>query len=442
MYHELSMNTHSWFNFFKAKVDVMVLVLCLLITYGAWQIGVSRDNTELVKLGDVRERLERAVGDEIDFFKHNIPMIEGLYIASDVVSAEEFASFVKTFSMRDAHTILMSINFVTLDPSSQNADISVDSDGKLLAPAGKNLLEGVDLERLPELSLLDETKFDYYYPVYNQGLLIGVIVVDFNKDDLVERIENVVGDDIFWKWIDHAGGVVHEQEGEHTSLMVEEIAKIEIYEGASWTIELSKQKTPSPLWNVILAIGIFSSFLIFVLVYALSSANARVEEMAKQITLDLQKYRLALESSNNHMIITDVDGIVLYANKAAEELTGYSFEEMKGQTPRLWGRQMNDNFYRLMWKTIKEDRNVFKGIINNKRKDGTIYEANASIAPIIDNNTQELLGFVGVELDVTETNRLVRELSKRNLELTKLMDLTVERETRIRELKNQLKEKQ
>ncbi len=53
---------------------------------------------------------------------------------------------------------------------------------------------------------------------------------------------------------------------------------------------------------------------------------------------EIAKFRLALDQSFDHMIITDVDGKILYANLAAEKMTGYSRVEMQGKTPALSGK--------------------------------------------------------------------------------------------------------
>lgn len=116
-------------------------------------------------------------------------------------------------------------------------------------------------------------------------------------------------------------------------------------------------------------------------------------------------YLLALENSNQHFILTDPNGLILYANKAAEEITGYTFKEMTGNTPRLWGALMPEDFYKNLWQTIKYDRRPFLGEIKNRRKNQEEYYALVRISPIIDNN-DNLTGFVATEEDVTEEKNI------------------------------------
>lgn len=96
---------------------------------------------------------------------------------------------------------------------------------------------------------------------------------------------------------------------------------------------------------------------------------------------------------------------MLYANKAVEEVTGYTRREIIGGNPRLWGQQMSKSFYKKFWRTIKYEKKVFEGEIKNKRKNGEIYTALARIAPVI-GEKGELIGFVGVERDITKEKQV------------------------------------
>ncbi len=111
---------------------------------------------------------------------------------------------------------------------------------------------------------------------------------------------------------------------------------------------------------------------------------------------EIAKFRLALDQSFDHMIITDVDGKILYANLAAEKMTGYSRVEMQGKTPALWGRQMPKEFYGEFWDTIRMKKKAFEGKVTNKRKNGEIYEAQIRVAPVLDDK-KRVLFFIGTE---------------------------------------------
>jgi PAS domain S-box-containing protein len=152
------------------------------------------------------------------------------------------------------------------------------------------------------------------------------------------------------------------------------------------------------------------------------------------MTLDLEKYNLALDSASNHVVITDEDGVVLYANKSAQKLTGYSNDEILGQTPRLWGGQMPKEFYTKFWHQIKQEKRVYSGIFNNKRKNGEKYLAEATVSPILD-EAQKLVGFVGVEEDVTAERKILDENNANLQKLAKFNELMVGRELKMVEMK-------
>lgn len=149
-------------------------------------------------------------------------------------------------------------------------------------------------------------------------------------------------------------------------------------------------------------------------------------------------FRLAVSNAFNHIIITDPEGIVLYANPAVEKLTGYTMEEVVGNNPRLWGAQMDKEYYQKMWDTIKNKKQPFRGEIKNRRKNGEIYYAKVLISPILDDDGN-LQGFIGTEEDITKQYSLEKALQKKLGELEEINDLLIDREKRMIELKDRIR---
>jgi PAS domain S-box-containing protein len=133
---------------------------------------------------------------------------------------------------------------------------------------------------------------------------------------------------------------------------------------------------------------------------------------------ELRKFKLAVENTSQHVVITDIDGFVLYANKAVEDLTGYSREEVIGKRPSLWGGLMSKEFYQEMWHTIKDEKRTFAGEITNKRKNGEIYTARTSISPVFGTDGN-LKFFVGMETDISKEKELDRILRKEKEDIEK-----------------------
>lgn len=138
-------------------------------------------------------------------------------------------------------------------------------------------------------------------------------------------------------------------------------------------------------------------------------------DVSQSLANDLMKFQLAVENASDHIIIADPDGKILYGNNAAEKITGYSLEEMRGKTPALWGKQMPQEFYKKFWQTIKYNKQPFAGEINNKRKNGEIYVAEVHVVPILKDNG-EVQFFVGIERDVTKA----KEVDKAKTEFVSL----------------------
>jgi PAS domain S-box-containing protein len=124
--------------------------------------------------------------------------------------------------------------------------------------------------------------------------------------------------------------------------------------------------------------------------------------------VDLEKFKLAVDGVSDHIVITDKEGIILYANKAVEKITGFSNLEVVGKkagNKDLWGGLMPKIFYEQMWKTIKTDKKVFSGEVSNKRKNGEKYISIASISPILDQKGSVMF-FVGIERDITHEKEI------------------------------------
>lgn len=140
------------------------------------------------------------------------------------------------------------------------------------------------------------------------------------------------------------------------------------------------------------------------------------EEKLRAQKEELDKFKLAADNSFNHTVITDPDGHVLYANRAAEKLTGFAIEEMLGKTPALWGKQMSREFYESFWHVVKQEKRPYLGEVTNRRKDGTKYLASINASPILDSQGRVKF-FVGIERDITEERQHQNEIERHSQEL-------------------------
>ena len=134
----------------------------------------------------------------------------------------------------------------------------------------------------------------------------------------------------------------------------------------------------------------------------------KLSDALQQKNLQLEQYKIAFESTSDHIVLTDVDGFIIFANKAVTTITGYSTAEIIGtKAGKLWGGLMPKSFYEQLWHTIKEEKRPFRGEVHNRRKNGDDYIAWASISPVIDEHG-EVRGFVGLERDITREKEIDR----------------------------------
>lgn len=106
---------------------------------------------------------------------------------------------------------------------------------------------------------------------------------------------------------------------------------------------------------------------------------------------------------------TDRGGRITFANKKFCEVSGYSLEELMNQDHRLLNSQFHEKeFFRNMYKTILA-KEVWRGEIQNKRKDGGYYWVDTQIIPIINENG-EIESFASVRFDITQRKKMEKAL--------------------------------
>ena len=126
-----------------------------------------------------------------------------------------------------------------------------------------------------------------------------------------------------------------------------------------------------------------------------------------------EKLRIAATAfeSQEGMIVTDADSLILQVNRAFSELTGYTQEELAGQTPRLFktGRHHAD-FYKEMWETISRTGG-WQGEIWDRRKNGGEYQKWLTISAVKDENGV-VTHYVGAQHDITERKQAEEKINE------------------------------
>ncbi|MDH5478257.1 MAG: PAS domain S-box protein [Nitrospinota bacterium] len=131
-----------------------------------------------------------------------------------------------------------------------------------------------------------------------------------------------------------------------------------------------------------------------------------VSKEEKEGRIRLEK---AIEQTGEVVIITDVEGNIQYVNPAFERNTGYTKQEAIGKNPRILKSGAHDDaFYREMWDSLLS-HGQWAGVITNKRKDGTLYDDQATISAV-KNEKGEIVNYVAVKRDITEHKTILEEL--------------------------------
>ena len=124
---------------------------------------------------------------------------------------------------------------------------------------------------------------------------------------------------------------------------------------------------------------------------------------------NLRKLSRGVEQSPATIMITDINGNIEYVNPKFTEVTGYTFEEVKGLNPRILksGNRSSGEYARL-WETIMSKKE-WRGEFQNKKKNGELYWELASISPVLDEQG-EITNFIAVKENITGQKRMMNEL--------------------------------
>ncbi|MBN2792119.1 MAG: PAS domain S-box protein [Desulfuromonadales bacterium] len=135
--------------------------------------------------------------------------------------------------------------------------------------------------------------------------------------------------------------------------------------------------------------------------YAGRRGNNRDITERKQMEAEQEKLLAAVHQTEEIIIITDAATRIQYVNPAFETITGYSADEVIGQTPRiLQSGHHDDGYYQQIRKTLKNGHS-WKGQLVNKKKNSTLYTEEAIISPIRDSQGN-ITNYVAVIKDISE----------------------------------------
>ncbi|MCI3944107.1 sensor domain-containing diguanylate cyclase [Pseudomonas syringae] len=132
------------------------------------------------------------------------------------------------------------------------------------------------------------------------------------------------------------------------------------------------------------------------------------QNISPRIRAEREQYLLAqaLNAALDPIIITDCNSLIVFANQAFQQVTGYSAVEVMGQNPRMLRSGKHDDVFYGQFKEALASGEPFRTTFINKRKDGSLFYAEHSISPLR-NVEGTITHYVSISQDVT--TRLGRE---------------------------------
>jgi PAS domain S-box-containing protein len=145
-------------------------------------------------------------------------------------------------------------------------------------------------------------------------------------------------------------------------------------------------------------------------VIAIQVASAIERFLAER---EIQKFKLGIDRSDSAVFMTDLEGVIQYANPAFEKIYGFSPSEAIGKTPRILKSGVTpEEQYKYFWETLLAGETV-SGEIINKTKDGRLVPIAGTNSPILDERGT-IVGFLAVHQDITERKLSEETLKRRN----------------------------
>ncbi len=145
-------------------------------------------------------------------------------------------------------------------------------------------------------------------------------------------------------------------------------------------------------------------------VYALCGISTDITAQ-KAVESTLRVAATAFESQEG-MLITDADTVILRINQSFADMTGYAAEEVVGQTPKMFVSDRHDNaFYDKLWSMVNASGS-WQGEIWDRRKNGDVFPVWMAITAV-KGEDGSVTNYVATHTDITD--RKTSEEQIRNL---------------------------
>lgn len=133
---------------------------------------------------------------------------------------------------------------------------------------------------------------------------------------------------------------------------------------------------------------------------------ADLEGIVVQRTVELQterdRTRAILEALGEAVVVANQEGLIQYINPATVALTGFSVADAMGQWWCWWQSDHQPVDFGAQIQSLVLAGHIWRGEVIQRRKDGSLYPAALTVAPLFDQDAPErVVGFVSVQRDIT-----------------------------------------
>ncbi len=143
------------------------------------------------------------------------------------------------------------------------------------------------------------------------------------------------------------------------------------------------------------------------------ASQQQMQQLAETQERLLQELKTRQNALDEAAIVseTDLKGTITYLNERFTQISGYSMGELLHRDHRIINADYHPKaFFAEMWLTISRGL-VWKGEIKNRRKDGSFYWVDSTIAPIFD-TSGTIIKYIAIRFDITERKEAEEGLEK------------------------------
>lgn len=162
------------------------------------------------------------------------------------------------------------------------------------------------------------------------------------------------------------------------------------------------------------------------------SSEQLLSTITRNLDYRISKKRLKYEQNLSYQLKAMIDsssivsktnpvGIITYVNPEFCRITGYTEQELIGKPHSIVRHpDMPKASFEQIWKTI-QSKKIFHGIIMNRRKDGSTYYVDSTIAPLLDEDGS-IIEYISIRHDVTSLIERQYEIEAQRRQIQNVLD--------------------